>query len=180
MTRLLSRPLGGIVLWLLVVGGVAGATWLVVDTVGREVGRPVLAHASPSVPRATPSPAASVTASATPTTDEPSPSADSVESSAPSTPRPTASQRTPAPAAPTAAPAPPPAVQRTTFTTEGGTLVLSCPAGSLSLDGLTPRDGWSVEHEPDGAGIEVKFTSGEREVKVKATCVDGTPRVTSD
>jgi hypothetical protein len=174
--------------WVLVVVLVGTVTYVVVDTAGQGVGRASAARtpltvvqepaAAPSTAASTPTPKPSSTPTPTPSTHRTS-----------STPRPaTTRPRTttaPAPAprpAPRRSSTPPPTTPTPTsttrtaaFTTDGGTVVVSCTAATIHLDSITPRDGWGYERDVSGGHVEVQFKSGEREIELHIGCVRGVP-----
>jgi hypothetical protein len=160
------RPLMGMVLaWLAVVVGVGAITFVVVDRTGRAVGQASAADSVLAVPvvtsSASPSPRPSASRSAT---EQPSSSVGPG-----STPRPS---RPDSGSTPTVVQAEP---RTASFSTDGGTVVATCEGTRIWLESIRPRDGWSFEQESEHGGLEVQFTSGERQVEMLVTCERGTP-----
>lgn len=97
------------------------------------------------------------------------------------TPTSTATQRTPppapsTPAAPTNGPtAPPPSNPTRTWTTQGGTLDVSCQNGQITLDWATPNAGFQVETDwhDSNTVLEVRFTSSSHESRIETWCSAG-------
>lgn len=80
---------------------------------------------------------------------------------------------------PASSPPPVPEVRRATWSGVGGVVSVSCQGAALSLTGATPDPGFSVEVDKETHHLEVQFKgqgSEERETKVEAGCVSGTPR----
>lgn len=78
----------------------------------------------------------------------------------------------------------PPAVTPTpvvrTWTVTGGVASVACTGQVISLISASPQDGWRVKIESSGPDrIKLEFKTGEREVKLTATCVGGVPSPTT-
>ena len=183
--RMGRRPLLAMALaWVLVVAGVAAVTFVVVDRAGRGVGQASAARTVAAVPSSTPSPSARPsTPEATPTPSPAATTAAPTRTTPPRTvlPTPVRSTRPPRPdSTPTVRPA---EARTVSFTTEGGTVVVSCSGTRLSLDSITPRDGWRFETETEGDALEVHFkprASEVDEVEIAIGCRGGTPTRLSD
>lgn len=193
-STLLLLPLA----WLVVVVVVAGLTWQVIDSAGRDV----LTSGEPPLPAVgtTPDAAGGSTngkPTATPGDKADKPRSERPEKSPPPTPRPT-SQPTTQPSQPTQPAGPPaqpsssarpeqspsraPSQQTQVRSWQGaaGTVTAACRGPAVSLESATPHDGWTVEVDDRGPErVKVKFTSGgdeERETEVEAECSGGLPR----
>lgn len=171
--------------WLAVVLIGAELTWLVVGDAGRRVSS-VTEAPSGSVPRAdgvAPLPSVGLTS---PPTARPKHQPDKARRSpaeAPTTPRASSPATSPRPAksAGSSSPSPETHTETRTWRGEPGTVTASCRGSRISLRSASPADGWRVEPESSGPEeAEVKFESGEREVKVRAECSRGVPRFSSD
>jgi hypothetical protein len=163
------RPLLGMVLaWLAVVVGVGAITFVVVDRTGRAVGQASAADSVLALPLVTSSGSPSPRPSASRSATVPAPSS-SASVGPGSTPRPS---RPSSGSTPTVVQAEP---RTASFSTDGGTVVATCEGTRISLESIRPRDGWSFEQESEHGGLEVQFTSGERQVEMLVTCVQGMP-----
>lgn len=200
--------------WLAVVLAVAGLTWRVIDSTGRQLltsgeGSTLSPSGTAGSPRtpgppeprrhqadagrsATPSqePAASSSPRSTktgPATSLPSePSEGSGEQPSPQPVQPSAQPATPQPTtAPTdepSQPSQPTAAETQVRSWQGaaGTVTAGCSNARITLQSVTPNDGWRVEVGDRGPEhIEVTFRSGgeeERETQVEAVCAAGAPR----
>jgi hypothetical protein len=159
-------------LWLAVVVVVAGLTWRVIDSAGRDV----LTSGAPSpLPAAGTTPQADGGSSAVEPQDATGPSSDS-------TPRSTWSAgSTATPEAPTPHPPPDqPETQVRSWQGSAGTVTTACRGAAISLQSVTPNDGWQVEVDDRGPGrVRVELTSrgdDEQETRVEAACSGGVPR----
>ncbi len=166
------RTLAALVLaWVVVVVVVSAVTWTVIDAAGRDVlaGGPA-EPAEPtdvvSDPRPTRNPARSQAPRDQERTKGPAPSATAPPVTAPSL-------TTPRPAPVTARP-----VVRS-WQSAAGMVTVACVRARISLESVTPNDGWSVEVGGNGPErVEVEFKTrgaGERESQVRASCVAGRP-----
>ncbi|MGV8850405.1 MAG: hypothetical protein ACOH16_12785 [Propionibacteriaceae bacterium] len=77
----------------------------------------------------------------------------------------------------------PPAATQTpvvrTWTVTGGVTSVACTGQVISLLSASPKDGWRVKIEGRGPDqVKLEFVTGEREVKLTATCVGGLPSQT--
>lgn len=155
-----QRPLLALLLgWVLVVGAVATVTFIVVDRAGRGVGQ---ASAATSLPSLT-----SIETSPTPgsaATDGLSPGA------GPTTPATATSAGT--------------STRTESFSTQGGTVVVSCDGSQVTLESITVRDGWRFEQEAERGRLEVKFEARADDdvddAELDIACVDGAPTSVSD
>ena len=170
--------------WLAVVVAVAGLTWQVIDSAGRDVltadDPPLSATGSTSdgsTRSARPSPREDQSPSRSPRPSDPgSPGTvptdpTTTPSTEPSSPRPS----------PSSTPPPQPAqAQVRSWQGSAGSVSASCTGASIALQSATPYDGWTVEVDDRGPGrVRVEFTSGgedERETEVEAVCSGGAPR----
>lgn len=169
------------VAWVAIVIAGSAVTWVAIDHAGQQVtGSPDVSETQPAVVgtvgapptgRVSPSrhPSASSSVSAPVATSGPS-----VGSTVPThaaSPGPgSATQKT-------SSPRPAPTTQTRTWTGTGGWVTVSCTGGRATFKGASPNNGWSFERgDTSGEEVEVKFSNGENEVQVKATCVDGVPR----
>lgn len=172
----------GAALWVVAVTIIALTLWSVVDRVVQLGGgsvsaaapRPTLPLTSSTLttsapPQPSASPARTPSSAATPTRPVPP----SRTPSTPATPRPPERSSTPDPA-PSPEPSPTPAVTRT-FTSDGGSIQVTCTLGGLRVDAIRPRDGWSFRREAEEGELEVKFTRAEEEDEVKVRCRSGVP-----
>ncbi len=195
----IRRPERGFAaLWIVVVASVSMLTWVVVDGVGRSVGtvsaapgltaRPVVSSPGGAGVPVSPGPAgASDPGSSTeaagasdpalppvgdPATDGsliPTP-ASGASTNGPAAPAPAAPPAGPAaPAAPAAPPAAP-RVVTATFANPGGTVVVSCQGATLTVGGISPRDGFKVENETEGGHLSIKFKSTRSEYAMVLGC----------
>lgn len=146
----------GPLIWLAVVVVVATVTWRVIDSAGRQV-----------------------------LTSGPTPSLDA-------TPSPGGPSRTPGGGATSEAPSAPSATrshlpsevpserQLRSWRGSAGTVAAVCNGAQISLQSVTPNDGWRFEVGDRGPEeIEVEFKTGgedERRTQVTAGCVSGAPR----
>ncbi|HET9759559.1 MAG TPA: hypothetical protein VFP51_07390 [Nocardioidaceae bacterium] len=88
--------------------------------------------------------------------------------------------RVPQPTPRSTAPAPVPSQQRT-WEGSAGAVTVRCEGGRASLQWASPDDGYRVEVGSRGPEeVEVTFKGGAREVKVKGTCVGGSPRFVTE
>lgn len=169
---------GAVLLWLLSVAAISLTAWAVVDRVVQVGGKGPRAVAGPT-PLALPT-LSSAPASATPSAS-PSATADPA-TAAPTTP----STRTPPAVSPPPASSPPTRSAPTTsahapegdskvFVSRGGTVRVTCNGSSLSVDAVTPYDGWSLSREVESGSIEVKFSLGEQEEEIHLRCHNGSP-----
>ena len=164
--------------WAVVVSVVATVTFVVIDRAGRGVGQASGTMAIAPRPAATASTDRSATPSVRPTprpTPTPSPTPTT-------TARPRATVAEPAALVSSPAKHPPAARQAETraesFTTEGGVVVASCAGTELTLDSITPRDGWSFETASEEGVLEVHFKPRQEdvdEVEITIGCLRGTP-----
>ncbi|HET6967597.1 MAG TPA: hypothetical protein VFI44_04925 [Ornithinibacter sp.] len=173
------RPLLAMALgWVLVVVAVAAVTFVVVDRAGRGVGQASAARTVAALPSGAASPSPSSTPATTPPARSSSPTPAPTRTPAPAPPR------TSRPPAPARTPAARPALTRTSsFTTDGGTVVVSCDKAVLTLESITPRDGWRFEDKSDDGELEVKFRTREEDVddvEITIGCVRGTPTQLED
>jgi hypothetical protein len=183
--------------WLVVVVVVAAVTWQVIDAAGRQV----LGSGS-----STPLTAAGSTADAQNALPSGSPSrrprpADDDSSVAPRTPSAAAGTGVPEDqpgvepndgpgAEPSATPSQsprqqptqqaPPQAQVRSWQGAAGTVSASCTGATISLQSVTPNDGWGFEVDDRGPQrVRVEFTSRgeeEHETRVEAECLGGEPR----
>jgi len=170
--------------WLVVVVLVAGVTWRVIDSAGRQVltsGGPVPlstsgatpdAESSPShdprgksteppTPSRTPSPSGAATAGASesaPPSDDPPPGQPSAQ----------ASQQQPS------------RTEVRSWQGAAGTVSAACTGATISLQSVTPNDGWGFEVDDRGPDrVRVEFESrgdDEHKTRVEAACAGGAPR----
>ncbi len=148
------RPLVALSLgWLLVVTVVAAVTFVVVDRAGRGVGQASAARTVAPLP-----------------TDQAVPPSPGATPEVPPAPTPSGGETT----------AVRPVEPRTvSFTTPGGTVVASCAGAELSLESITPFDGWRFEEDTEHDGFEVAFVpggDGDDEVEIILACVGGSPQ----
>ncbi|QWZ09033.1 hypothetical protein KRR39_04175 [Nocardioides panacis] len=176
----------GVLAWVAVVISASAVTWAVIDAAGQQVlsasdvPPQAATPAEPPVPTAStgtirPSPRASATRSRT---AGPVPTRTASPSPSPSAPTP---RRSPSgPPSPTGQSAPPASQQRT-WQGPAGSVAVRCSGTSASLQSASPSDGYRVEVGSRGPGeVEVRFRADEREVKVRAECVAGTPRFSTE
>ncbi len=170
-------------LWVVVVAAVSALTFIVVDGVGRSVGQVTTA---PDV-RADPGVKPSTTATASPTATQASPSAVAPSPTAPESVGDTPITEPPPPTeAPGDSTEPPPASQPTgpqiitgSFSNPGGTVVVSCQGSTLTVGGISPRDGFKVENEMEGGHLSVKFSNSRSEYSMELGCGGSGPVVLS-
>ena len=158
------RPLLLMVLaWLAVVVAVGAMTFLVVDRAGRGVGQASAAERVAVLP----------SSSTSPPPPEPAPTSPEPTHTTRTTPGPTSSStsREPTPTQTSSDDRP----DTEAFSSDGGTVVATCTGSQISLGSIRPRDGWRFEKEGEHGGLEVVFTSGEREVDILIACVHGVP-----
>jgi hypothetical protein len=142
-------------------GGTGGGTGGGTDggAAGGTDGSPTTADPSPSpdVPGAAPSPAP-----VEPAPVEPAPGAAAGDPASGGATTPTA-----------------PAEVARTWDVSGGQVGAVCTGSTIGLLYATPAGGWGVEVEHAGpAEVEVEFAGGDRETRVRARCVAGTPELT--
>ena len=195
--------------WVAVVVVVAGVTWQVIDSAGRQVlsGGPAPLSASGTTggaegasprspgpdsrrspkkpsPSARPTPKVSSGPAATGATPAPSSAVPSQGGGQPSeqpTSRPGSRPSDEPSEEPSQPSSPPPSTtQVRSWHGSAGTVTAACQGARISLESVTPNDGWQVEIGGRGPeDIEVEFKSGgedERETKVRAECGGGVPR----
>lgn len=141
-------PVRFVALWLLVVAVCGGASWWVIERVGRDTGATAW-----RVPTST------ATISST---------------SRPSLPHQSATS-TPAPPNRSNPPAPAPSVAVRSFATGGGTVTASCRGAVIELRAAVPRDGYQVSQHDDDGRLEVKFVGSGEEYEVHLACRTGIP-----
>lgn len=154
-----QRPMLALLLgWMLVVGAVATVTFIVVDRAGRGVGQ---ASAASSLPSAT-----------------------SIETSPTPGPTPTNGSTGTHPTTPATPTSPGTSTRTESFSTQGGTVVVSCDSNQVTLESITVRDGWGFEQEAERGRLEVKFEAREDDdvddAELHIACVDGAPTSVSD
>ena len=165
---------GAVLLWLLSVAAISLTAWAVVDRVVQVDGNGPRAVAGPT-------PSALPTLTSAPASASPSATADpaTVTPTTPPTRTPPAASPPPASSPPTrSAPttsAPAPEGDSKVFVSRGGTVRVTCNGSSLSVDAVTPYDGWSLSREVESGSIEVKFRLGEQEEEIHLSCHNGTP-----
>ena len=70
-----------------------------------------------------------------------------------------------------------------TWTGSAGKVTARCTGGDISLVAATPSDGFGVEVKDRGPTrllLEFERKDAEEEIRVRATCVDGSPVFTRD
>lgn len=88
--------------------------------------------------------------------------------------------RVPQPTPRSTAPAPVPSQQRT-WEGSAGAVTVRCEGARASLQWASPDDGYRVEVGSRGPEeVEVTFKGGAREVRVKGTCLGGSPRFATE
>ena len=163
--------------WVAVVAAVAGVTWWAIDAAGRDVltaGDPAPLSAAGTTPGADgalgiPLPTGGP---AKPRDDQPSPGAASGAQ------RP---QSTPTDDTPTNR-------QVRSWQGSAGAVTAVCSGFAVSLQSVTPHDGWQVDIEERGPDeVVVEFDTrldglddDDYEIEVEAECVDGVPRFEID
>lgn len=186
--------------WVAVVVLVAGATWWAIDSAGRQVltsGSPAPLPSSGTTPDIVSSPSEDVRSPGARASGSPSPSrtqgatapavpgpAGATPTSAPSTrdeptPEPTPGPTT-GPASGTPSQPPPPQTQVRSWQGAAGTVTVACRGATISLQSVTPSDGWGFEVDDHGTQrVRVDFESreeDERRTEVESECGGGAPR----
>jgi hypothetical protein len=164
--------------WLAVVVLVAGVTWRVIDSAGRQVltsGGPAPLSSSGATPGAESSPSQ-------PTGSRKHDS----KSEGPAATKAPEPDGSPSPGAagatqPTQQPSQqPPQTQVRSWQGAAGTVSAACTGATISLQSVTPSDGWGFEVDDRGPQrVRVEFTSrgeDEHETRVEAECAGGEPR----
>lgn len=137
--------------WVAVVAVASGVTWWVINAAGQQV------LTGGDLPAEVQSGAATPSTAPTPT--------------------PT---RVPQPTPRSTAPAPVPSQQRT-WEGSAGAVTVRCEGARASLQWASPDDGYRVEVGSRGPEeVEVTFKGGAREVRVKGTCLGGSPRFATE
>lgn len=199
-----SRPMLVLLplLWLAVVVAVAGVTWWVIDSAGRDVltsgETPLSAAGTTAGAEDRSGPDSRVRSGRTKSPDptgsrstgpaEPSTTPAPSTSSAPQTEEPPAPPRTQQPSAqPSSRQSSQPPEQRTqvrSWQGSAGSVTTACTGASISLESVTPSDGWSVEVDDRGPGrVRVELSTrgdDQRETRVEAECSGGVPRFDVD
>ncbi len=190
------------VAWLLATVLAATVAWWAVTAVGRERGAPsagLLSQAEveqqlaeqpggSAGPEATPgtTPPADVSTPGPAQTGAPDPAETASPDQAPAEPAPTDPGASADPGAGTgtgtgdASPEPAGLAEvARTWDVAGGQVAAVCTGATIGLLYATPAGGWGVEVDHAGpAEVEVEFRSGDRESRVRAECVAGTPELT--
>lgn len=170
MTAHRGGPARFVALWLLVVAVCGGASWWVIERVGRETGA--------SAWRVPTTSASGTTAAGTAAPVGSNTSAASTSASASANPAPKPSVLPP-PDPITTASAPnrpnPPAVTVRSFATPAGTVTASCRGSVIELRSAVPRDGYQVSQHSEDGQLEVKFQGAGDEYEVHVSCRTGTP-----
>ena len=178
----------GVLAWVVVVISASAVTWAVIDAAGQQVLSasdvpPQAAVPDPSTAPTppSPSPSRSVTRAPSVRTPSPAPSSDPTRTVPAPAPTPSATR---GPASPQSSPTRqtrPPATQQRTWEGPTGSVAVRCTGSTASLQSASPSDGYRVEVGSRGPGeVEVEFRGDERRVKVRAGCVAGTPRFSTE
>jgi hypothetical protein len=183
----MRRPwwIAAVLAWVGVVAVVALVAWLVIDSAGEEIlGEPSRDAVTPTV---LPSDRTSDQPSEPTRSTKPSPRASNATEHHEGTDPTVAPTSDPTTVVPPTSVAPPPRssdpepVTRTmSWQGDAGMVRVSCTGPQLRLEGASPADGYEVDTNEHNGGseLEVRFRSrdGDREVRILATCVGGTPR----
>jgi hypothetical protein len=150
-------------IWVSVVVAACGVTWVIIDSVGRDVlagtaSEPLPVSTASTEPSTRPGQGVRRSPSADPTSPMPTPS-DSPSS-------------TPSNGPPTSPPPAAPLVE--SWQGSAGSVTVRCDGGAASLQSASPDDGWGMELDKQGPGeVRVEFETGgddERRTRVRAWC----------